>query len=149
MLWNVSVGKVKVRCRKEEGMVQEQEQIVGVVIGRVRGCASTTLVCGDTQWEYHGHALCTSLLTCIWTAKGKAALRALTAYPGQPVFCPGTLLTSLAIASHIPDYANVRSGGLRGVCACVVWVRTSSSLTSSSYFTFTNLSGQSVRSNNL
>lgn len=55
---------------------QEQEQIVGVVIGRVRGCASTTLVCGDTQWEYHGHALYTSLLTCIWTVKGKAALRA-------------------------------------------------------------------------
>lgn len=51
-------------------------QIVGVVIGRVRGCASTTLVSGDTQWEYHGHALCTSLLTCIWTVKGKAALRA-------------------------------------------------------------------------
>lgn len=47
-------------------------------------------------------------------------LRALTAYPGQPVFCPGTLLTSLAIASHIPDYANVRSGGPRGVCACVL-----------------------------
>lgn len=63
-------------------MVQEQEprrvpdRRVGVVIGRVRGCASTTLVCGDTQWEYHGHALCTSLLTCIWTVKGKAALRA-------------------------------------------------------------------------
>lgn len=27
-------------------------------------------------WPGHGHALCTSLLTCIWTVKGKAALRA-------------------------------------------------------------------------
>lgn len=120
--------EVKVRCRKEEGMLQEQEP------RRDRSRAGMCL--NDTCMRRRWHAVRVSRTCSLHftpylyldcerkSCAPRRLLRALTAYPGQPVFCPGTLLTSLAIASHIPDYANVRSGGPRGVCACVVWVLT-------------------------
>lgn len=105
-------------------------QIVAVVIGRVRGDVPQRHLYAATRsesiwmaWSRTCSLHFTPYLYLDCERKSCAPrrlLRALTAYPGQPVFCPGTLLTSLAIASHIRDYANVRSGGPCGVCACFV-----------------------------
>lgn len=125
--------EVKVRCRKEEGMLQEQEPR-RVPDRRCRDRSRAGMCLNDTCMRRHAvrvsrtcslHFTPYLYLDCERkSCAPRRLLRALTAYPGQPVFCPGTLLTSLAIASHILDYANVRSGGPRGVCACVVWVLT-------------------------
>lgn len=72
-------------CRKEEGMQMEREP--RRVPDRRRRDRSRAGIChNDTcmrrhavrvyGWPGHGHALCTSLLTCIWTVKGKAERRA-------------------------------------------------------------------------